>query len=176
MLNPTMPERVGALTPLSSGALRLVLVQAHLLLAGKLPLPEADREQWCMRLDAAVQSHNQLVGKLEVADAWAIQSANQTLVVDGRSYTGDDALQFRDDLYKRAQAETMTLLSLGALLILDDRARHAAAASPAVCQAGAIAVTPAVTPNPSPVQPESEIVAQIRRERAGALLPTGTLP
>ena len=192
MLNPQTPASIGPMAQLSDVALRSLLTATHYALAQKLPLPEADREQWCMRLDSQIRHQNEMAVVAGTCAEWERERRRQfvekataavdpkhVLEVHGKTYADMEAVQISADLRGREFMGMQTTLSLSALLVLDERARQAAAATPVVCWAGAVPVPLVVTPNPGPPVPESELTALIRRERdkpPAALLPAATLP
>lgn len=182
MLNPQIPPAVGPLAQFTNVVLRSLLTATHYGLGQKLPLPEADREQWCMRLDSAIQAQNQLAPRAAICTEYSEAMlrrataagttvsdacANLFLVIDGKRYSAVEAMKLSASIRGRAYQGMQEILSNAALLILDERANAARAANPVTC-----VVTPFVLREPvdahlpehQPI-PESENVAAIRIER-----------
>jgi len=124
--------------------LRSLLHPAHYFLATKLPLPEADREQWCMRLDSMVRSQNEFEQRLVPVRAWhALPHPTRDLLVDGMEYTGQQASNLVEALLKRARNSTHEMLSIAALLVLDERASINRSTNPVTCDVSGTVVPPA---------------------------------
>ncbi len=135
MLNPAIPPAVCALSPLSESALKLMVQPSHRI---KLPMPQADRDQWCMRLDSTVSGHNALVQEWARLSNGVRADWRAVQKVDGRDVEGFELFALVDALKKRADASQANMLSIAAMLVLDERANAARAAAPVVCQPEAV--------------------------------------
>lgn len=148
MLTPTMPSTVGPLTQFTDVALRSLLTATHYALGQKLPLPEADREQWCMRLDSAIRYHNQMATSATTCTEWEAERqrrfketgvmpfVGEVLMINGVEYKEEAAVKMSADIRCRAYQDMQTIMSLSAMLILDERAGARRSASPVICVAG----------------------------------------
>lgn len=171
MLNPQVSKSVCILTVLSDEALKMMVQPSHRL---KLPLPQADRDQWCLRLDAAIIGHNRLVASFQEMHRGIKVDWRASQIVDGKEVAGPELFELRDKLRERVKADRETVLSIACMLIVDEREREKQGAKPTTCAAGTatadqlLASGSAHVSTPSPVGPalrETPEVAAIRHER-----------
>lgn len=133
MLAPEVAKTVCALSPLSESALKVMVQESHRL---KLPLPAADRDQWCMRLDSTITGHNALVAEWAKVSNGIRKDWRAAQNVNGRQVEGFELFALRDALKQRVDQSQATLLSIAAMLVLDERMAAAKSATPTTCAAG----------------------------------------